>query len=207
MEVRAIRVQIQPPARPKGRQGQPLEYTLVEVWERDPPAGNLQEERAHWRLWTTEPVLTGADAWRIVEIYRRRWLIEEMHLVLKSGCRMEHLQLESVERLKKALSFYLPIAVRILQLKTLARQSPQLPCTEILSATEWQTLWAHIHGQWPTESTAVPTVRQAVLWIARIGGHLNRKSDGMPGVRTLWRGWRDFQLILLGSRLNHPMRS
>lgn len=205
VEVRALGVQIQAPYRPKRPRGQPLKYTLVEVWEPQPPS-DPNIEPLHWLLWTTEPVETAQDAWRIVEIYKRRWCIEEVHLTLKSGCRAEQLQLETVPRLKKALAMFLPIAIRVVQLKTLARHCPDALCTQILSQQEWQTLWAKIHEQRPTNSTPVPTIRQAVLWIGRLGGHQNRKSDGLPGVRTLWRGWRDLQLILQGVRLyQHPL--
>ena len=43
-----------------------------------------------------------------------------------------------------------------------------------------------------------PTIGQAVLWIGRLGRHLNRKRDGMPGVRTLWRGLHDLTLMVAG---------
>ena len=41
----------------------------------------------------------------------------------------------------------------------------------------------------------VPSVRQAVRWIAQLGGFLGRKSDGEPGVTTLWQGWLRLQDI------------
>ena len=34
------------------------------------------------------------------------------------------------------------------------------------------------------------------VWIGRIGGHLGRKSDGRAGKRTLWRRWREFELLV-----------
>jgi len=70
----------------------------------------------------------------------------------------------------------------------------------VLTADEWQALPAHSTGAAPTAATPVPTVAQATQWIGRLGGHLGRKRDGMPGVRTLWRGWRDLTLLVAGYR-------
>jgi hypothetical protein len=47
------------------------------------------------------------------------------------------------------------------------------------------------------------TLGQAVLWIGRLGGHRNRQRDGMPGIRTLWRGLRDLTLLVEGWRVAH----
>jgi hypothetical protein len=69
-----------------------------------------------------------------------------------------------------------------------------------LSDDEWQALFAHITGETPSPGTAVPTIEQAAKWIGRLGGHLGRKRDGMPGVRTLWRGWRDLTILVAGYR-------
>ena len=191
VEIRACPVRVQPPHdRPKGCP--PLELTLVEVWEPKPPEG---VEPLHWRLWTTEPAETVEEVDRVVDIYRLRWRVEDYHLVLKSGCRVEELQFETVERLQKMILIYAPIAVRILQLRDWARREPDAPCTLVLSDLEWRTLCTHMDRKLPPASRAPPSLRQAVLWIGRLGGHLNRKRDGMPGVRTLWQGWRDLLLM------------
>jgi hypothetical protein len=109
---------------------------------------------------------------------------------------VEQLQLQTREWLEKALILYAGVAVRLLRLRDLARQEPETPCTEVLSEEEWQALSVHVTGEVPPEQTPVPTVAQAVKWIGRLGGHLGRKRDGMPGVRTLWRGWRDLTVLV-----------
>ena len=76
-----------------------------------------------------------------------------------------------------------------------ARRQPEAPCTQVLSGAEWRALWTRIHKKAPSRATPPPSLRQAVLWIGRMGGHLGRKGDGMPGVRTLRRGWRDLQAL------------
>lgn len=90
--------------------------------------------------------------------------------------------------------------MRLLHLRDLARREPTAPCTEVLSEGEWQALYAHATGEVATSATAVPTIEQATRWIGRLGGHLGRKGDGLPGVRTLWRGWRDLALLVAGYR-------
>jgi len=191
VEIRRCAVRIQPP-HDRRKDWAALDLTLVEVWEPEPPEG---VEPLHWRLWTTEPTETIDEVHRVVEIYRLRWRVEDYHLVLKSGCRVEELQFETVERLQKMILIYGPIAVRILQLRDGARREPDAPCTVVLSDLEWRTLCTYIDRKPPSANRAPPSLRQAVLWIGRLGGHLNRKRDGMPGVRTLWQGWRDLLLM------------
>src|SRR5262249_19043434 len=171
------------------RQRQPLRLTMVQVREvGTPPQG---EEPIEWLLWTTEPAQTKKAIMAVVRAYALRWRIEAFHLVWKQGCRVEQLQLETRERLEKALVLYAGVAVRIVQLRDRARREPTAPCTEVLTEDEWQALYAHNTGAAPTAATPAPTVEQVTRWIGRLGGHLGRKRDGMPGVRTLWRGWRD----------------
>ena len=118
----------------------------------------------------------------------------------KQGCRVEPWQLETRQRLEKALVLYAGVAVRLLHLRDLARREPTAACTEVLSEAEWRVLYAHATGAAATAATPVPTIEQATMWIGRLGGHLGRKRDGMPGVRTLWRGWRDLAMLVAGYR-------
>jgi hypothetical protein len=180
------------------RQRQPLRLTMVQVREVGAPP--LGEEPIDWMLWTTEPARTKKQILAVVGAYALRWRVEDFHLVWKQGCRVEQLQLETRHRLEKALVLYAGLAVRIVQLRDLARRQPTAPCTEVLTDDEWQALYAHMSGAAPTAATPVPTVEQATKWIGRLGGHLGRKRDGMPGVRTLWRGWRDLTILVAGYR-------
>jgi len=181
----------------------PVTWALVAATEVDAPPG---VEPLHWLLWTTEPARTPAQVIAVLQIYARRWRVEDYHLTLKSGCRAEALGLETAERLTKALVLYSAVAVRIVALRDLARAEPDAPCTRVLSDPAWRALYAHFEKRRPQADTPAPTVRQAVLWIGRLGGHLNRKRDGMPGVRTLWRGWRDLTILVLGYRLGQERR-
>lgn len=194
VEVRSLSVALTPDHE-KYPHAWAMTWTLVEVWEPDPPPG---AEAVHWRLWTREPAATAAEAWEVVRKYTRRWPIEEFHLTLKSGCRIEGLRLQTWGRLAKALVLYSAVAARVVSLRDLARVDPEAPATDLLSAEECAVLTARCGRGKPWPGL---TMKQAVLWIGRLGGHLNRKGDGMPGVRTLWRGLRDLDLLVEGYRV------
>ena len=186
VEMRACRLQL--PAHTAGEP--PLELTLLEVWEPQPPA---EREALHWLLWTTLQVQTLAQAIQVVTWYQCRWRIEDMHLALKSGYKVEELQFETAERLEKLITLLTPLAIRVVTLRDAVRERPEAPCTEVLSDPEWRTLQAYFDKQLPGPQQPAPTLRQAALWIGRLGGHLGRKGDGLPGVRTLWIGFRDLE--------------
>ncbi len=114
-------------------------------------------------------------------------MIEVWHKVLQSGCRIEARQLATAAQLERCLTVYSVIAWRVLQATMLARAVPDLPCTAVLEADEWQALWCAIHRQ-PTPPAAPPALQEAVSWLARLGGHLGRTRDGEPGVTILWKG-------------------
>jgi Transposase DNA-binding/Transposase Tn5 dimerisation domain len=191
VEVRSTRVTLVPD-REKYPHAFAMAWNPVEVWEPNPPDG---AERVHWRLWTLEPAARAAEALEVVRKYTCRWPIEEVHLALKSGCRVEDLRLETWDGLEKAVTVNAAVAARIVSLRDLARERPEAPALELLSADEVEVLTCHFgKGMTPSELT----LGQAVLWIGRLGGHMNRKRDGMPGVRTLWRGLHDLTLLVAG---------
>lgn len=190
LSVRVAATAIQPPRHhPQRRQQQPIPVSVILAEEVDAPDGVTP---VRWLLVTTLAVLTRDEAVQCLDWYALRWLIERYHYVLKSGCGIEQLQLGTAERLERALATYSVVAWRLLFLTYQARATPEVPCTVVLTTSEWQALWlAHVgtaHG------TAVPdrppTLGEAVSWIAQLGGHLARRHDGPPGVKTLWRGWQ-----------------
>lgn len=178
--------------KPKPKARQPVELNVVAVIEEDPPAG---VEPLEWILVTTEPIDSLADVLEVAQFYRLRWRVEEYHTILKSGCRIEEVQFETAERIKKVLAIMAAVAVRLLQITYLARVEPDTLCTVVLSENEWRALQTKIQGRPPTADARAPTLKQAVLWVGRLGGHLGRTGDGMPGIRTIWKGWRDLALL------------
>jgi Transposase DNA-binding/Transposase Tn5 dimerisation domain len=199
VEVRSMRVTLVPDLQ-KYPHAWPMTWNLVEVWEPNPPAGT---QPAHWLLWTLEPAASADEALEVVRKYTCRWPIEEVHLVLKSGCRVEDLRLENWDSLEKAVTIEAAVATRIVSLRDLARETPEAPALEVLSEDEVEVLVCRFgKGMKPSELT----IGQAVLWIGRLGGHMNRKRDGMPGVRTLWRGLHDLTLLVAGFQAGKKLR-
>jgi hypothetical protein len=117
-----------------------------------------------WLLLTTLAIDTFEQAWQCVEWYSLRWRIERFHFTLKSGCRIESLQLETAQRLIKALAIYSIVAWRLMWLTYHARMSPQESCTSILQPSEWKLLRRKFEPK--NRSKRPPTIRQAVRWIA-----------------------------------------
>ena len=202
LELRAVTLTITPDPY-KHPHRQPVTWTLIDAREMNAPAGI---EPLHWRLWTNLPATTLTEITEILRFYGFRWRIEDFHLTLKSGCQIEKLELEDASRLIKAATVYSAVAARIVTLRDLARVEPNAPCTLILNSDEWQALWVHFNKKKLTANIEVPTIKQAVQWIGRLGGHLARKRDGMPGVRTLWRGYRDLNLLAAGFRAGGLLR-
>lgn len=185
VELRFAQVTLQ---RPKRTQGAPETLTVraVEVKEPAPPDG---EPGVHWLLLTSVPVTTVEEAQTVVRWYGYRWLVERFHYTLKSGCRMEASQLRDVKRLERLLAVNTLVAWRLLWLTYQARVTPDAPCTMALSEAEWKALWLKQQRHKPLPASP-PTLQQAVIWIAQLGGYLARKGDSPPGVVVLWRGWK-----------------
>ncbi|MGH2498434.1 MAG: IS4 family transposase [Ktedonobacteraceae bacterium] len=192
------------PPRPKKNHAvwKPIPLQVVLAEEGDPPEG---ETAVSWLLLTTMPVSSGEEAVQVVLWYSLRWLIERYHYVLKSGCRIEELQVETPQRLERALATYCIVAWRLLWLTYEAREAPEASCEVLLQKDEWQALYATRH-QTPTPPEPPPTLHEAVSWIARLGGFLGRKSDGEPGVKGIWRGLRRLHDIAATWRLLHSLQ-
>jgi len=183
LEVRFTTVTLVPPAYYKGKYPA-VTLCVIEARETSPPLG---ENALHWRLLTTLAVTDFEGACQCLDWYSHRWMIEQYHRTLKSGCQIEALQLETAVRLQVALALYCLVAWRLLWLTYEARRVPNASCATVLQPQEWQALYCSIHRT-PTPPQKPPSLREAVRWIAQLGGFLARKGDGEPGVQTLWRG-------------------
>lgn len=198
--VRFTTLEVAPPRHRRQRARlQPLPLQVILAEELDPPNGVTP---ICWLLVTTLPLVTLADAVACVHWYTLRWLIERYHLVLKSGCRLEALQLETAARLGRALAVYSLVAWRLLWVTYEARTHPEASSAAVLTLQEWQALYCTIHRT-PHPPSHPPTLHQAVRWIAQLGGFLGRKSDGEPGVQTVWRGLRRLEDIAATWALVH----
>ena len=188
-----------PQNRPKSAQLCDLPMTVVSVEEEHPPEGC---KAISWLLISDIEIDSFEHACTLVQWYSWRWLIERYHYVLKSGCQIESLQLETATRIVHALATYAIVAWRLLWLTYEARVHPQQSCEVAFETFEWQALFCRIHHK-PKPPKKPPTLEQVVRWVAQLGGFLARKHDGNPGVKTLWRGFTRLHDIADTWRLAH----
>lgn len=195
-----------PSEKKKNFKGKPsLELYAVSAKEKNPPKGVKPIE---WFLITSLQVLTLEDAFEKIQWYKERWKIERFHYILKSGCKIEELQFDTVERIDKAISLYMIIAWRILWFTYESRENPNSSCEKILEKDEWKVLYSIVNETNSIPNTP-PSIKEITTMIAKLGGFMGRKGDGEPGCKVIWRGLRRLADILDGWRasqlLNLPI--
>jgi hypothetical protein len=168
-----------------------IEINLVHVREPQPPEG---QPAVDWLLLTTEAIASVEDVERVVDIYRARWLIEEYFKALKSGCSYEKRQLSTLHALTNALALFAPIAWRQLLMRSAAQEHQDAPASTVFTQDELFVLKAKARKRCLLPEN--PTVRDAFLSIAALGGHLKR--NGPPGWKTLNSGYEDFMKWMIG---------
>jgi hypothetical protein len=138
-----------------------------------------------WRLLTNRLAPALADIIELVDWYRARWEIEIFFNILKNACQIETLQLSSVDRLERALALFMVVAWRIAHLMRLGRTCPELDAAQFFHPDEIRG--AYLLSKKPLPKKP-PRLNEVLRLIAQLGGFLARKSDGEPGVKTLWLG-------------------
>jgi len=146
------------------------------------------EEPIAWLLLTTYPVHSIDDAYQVVFGYAQRWKIETFHNSWKTGaCNVEQTQLRELDHILRWLMITAAVAMRIQRLTHLARNEPDLPATVELTQAEIDAAIV-VTKQKTHRRGDVPTIAQAVLWIAQAGGYTGKSSGGPPGARVIARG-------------------
>jgi len=169
-----------------------LEIYVVTVDEAEPPQG---QEKIFWQLITNVPTENFEDAVERIHWYTQRWKIETFHKTLKSGCKVEKLQAETADKLKKLIVIYSILSLQIMFLSNEARTRSDESCEIYLTEDEWKILY-RVANKTKTLPEKPPTILEAVVMIAKLGGFLARKSDSFPGVMVIWRGLTNFYTIL-----------
>jgi hypothetical protein len=184
-----------PPRQARGDHDEtPLKGWVVRVWEPNPPA---KGEPVEWILLTNVAVMNEADAWERVDWYSCRWVIEEYHKGMKTGCGVENLQFTRRASLEPAIAVLSAVAVQLLQLRDASRreQTQSQPATNYVPA-----LWVLVLSSWRHKRPRPDwTIREFLFALARLGGHQNRRHDHPPGWLVLWRGWTKLQTMLAGA--------
>lgn len=196
LTIQATRVMLKGPSRPGGKLVD-VAVNAVLVREMNPPKG---EEPIEWLLLTSLPINTWKKVCLVIDYYCCRWQIEIYFRILKSGCRVEELQLETAERFKPCLALYMIVAWRVMYVLMLGRECPEMSCDLVFSEDEWKAVYTVVCQESPPKKP--PTLEEMVYLIASLGGHLGRTYDGPPGPKTMWigmqrmmdlaRAWRTF---------------
>lgn len=183
LEIRALRVTVKPP---HARSSLPqVTYHVVLVEE---VAGPGDGTDVCWLLITTLPIDTVDEMLLVIEYYVARWMIEVYFRVLKSGCKVEEIGLETVQRVQNCLAFYKIIAWRVLFLTHLNRECPQMPCDVVFETREWQPVWRIVKQEAPPKRP--PSLGDFMKLVAELGGYNNRPKEPPPGPQVIWMGLR-----------------
>lgn len=180
LQYSATRVELRRPHYVPAALPETLDLNLVRVWEPNPPEG---EQAVEWMLLTTEPCETPDDIFRVVDLYRARWMIEDFNKALKTGCLLQDRQFESRHALLNVLAMFLPIAVHLLWLRTCAREAPDAPADMAFTPLQLTVL----QRLSPRKMSKNPSVVDAYLSLAKLGGHI--PNNGWPGWQVLGRAY------------------
>lgn len=174
------------------KQKHPQEISAVLAREAAPPEG---EEPIEWLLLTTAPITTFEEAKLVVFGYTQRWRIEDFHRAWKSGvCDVEDTQLRGRDRIIRWATILASVAVRTIRLAYLARHQPQRSALEEFSRAELDAILLasprtrHLRG-------TIPTIFDAVTFLAKLGGYTGKASGGPPGPRVLARGLQRIEVL------------
>ena len=198
VEIRTCTLNLNGPWRLGGKQPD-FQVNVVEVREVAAPQG---VEPLHWLLLTSLPCRTWAQVRRVVRRYTMRWCVEEYHKALKSGAGAEDSQMERAYRIESLVAVLGIVAVRLLNTKWLARTRPDEPVDAQVFGPALLALLAAQFGK-PKGGW---THRTALVSVARVGGFLARRSDGLPGWQTIWRGWNRLMWMCHGLETLKPER-
>jgi hypothetical protein len=192
LSVRMTTLSIRAPLNGENPKAPSVRLSVVCAQEETPPVGG--KEPIDWVLLTTWPVEDAQTALLMIDYYAFRWRIERFHFVLKSGCKYERLQLDTLALLQKALSLYSIVSWRLLHLTYLAREVPDTAAEEAVSATERHVLEL-------ATGKPITTVKEVLLAVANLAGFVAVPSAPNPGVKSLWIGFRKLSDMAAGFRL------
>ncbi len=130
-----------------------------------------------------------------ITIYTKRWIIEEYHKCLKTGCKVEKAQLRAADHLLNLFGIFGVIATKLLQIRDLSRIKG-----EELAESHVDKISIKLIDKIFKLSTPL-TVKEFWRRVAMLGGFLGRKSDGNPGWQTIWSGWRKLQDMCRGAEM------
>jgi hypothetical protein len=154
----------------------------------------------YWRLLTSHCVSTAQEAMQIIEWYKHRWYIEQIHRLLKTeGMRLERSQLEQGWAIRKLTLLSMMAVLRILQMMLAYEDDHEQPIDEVFDKDEQQCLQMinkKVEGETgKLKNTCKPDTLKWATWIiARLGGWKGYTSPSQrkPGPIVLQKGLAKF---------------
>ena len=207
LSLRACPVALARPGRPAAQAASlppQVDLSLVEAREIDPPDGI---EPAQWRLLTTHPATTLAEAARIVGFYRTRWTIEQLFRICKTqGFNIEAVQIAEQRPFENLAAATLIAAIQLLQLVRDRDGHAKRPLQDVLDPSErpaLEAVCATLEGKTARQKNPHPPGSLAyAAWVfARLGGWTG--YYGNPGPIVTLKGMLRFQAISQGWSLRH----
>ena len=174
----------------KGKES--IRGSYVRVWSED-------DSDIEWILFTRSTLGSFEEALEIVNIYRHRWLIEEYHKCLKTGCQIEKVQLKTADRLLTLFGILGVIATQLIQIKTISRINPDEPAEKYVDRLSILILQNIYDLKSPL------TVKDYWRRVAMLAGFMGRKSDGDPGWQKLWKGWTILRDLCKGAEIGRQL--
>lgn len=161
-----------------------VNINVVMAIEENPPEG---EDALMWILITSLPVDTFENALKVVSYYLCRWEIEIFFKVLKSGCKIEERQLQTTDRMKSLITVFMILAWRVMFTMMMGRVQGKMPCDVVFDEAEWKAVYKILNKKKELPKEA-PSLGEFIKMIATLGGYVNRRSEGPPGVKVVWKG-------------------
>ena len=161
-----------------------------------------QSERIHWRILTSIPIISLADAIQIVDYYRLRWIIERFHFMLKTGgANIEKLQLGTKKRLENAIVTYSIAVMDAMSLRYWAQSQPDENAFNLgVTPLEWKVLYAYatkrINLKLQLEPESPPTISQYCVILGQITGFSPSKRQPIPGIKIITRSLEKLKTLV-----------
>jgi hypothetical protein len=193
MDLKWSKVAVSKPANSKDKElPKSKELYVVEAKEQNKKGG------IYWRILTTHAVRNAAQAMQIIEWYKQRWYIEQIHRLLKTeGFRIESSQLEQGWAIRKLTLLAMLATLRILQMMLAYEDDHEQAIDEVFDKDQQQCLqMINLQLEGETEKqknlTQSNTLKWATWVIARLGGWKGYKSQRKPGPIVLQKGLAKF---------------
>lgn len=165
--------------------------TLTVISVNEIPSDDVEpEDLINWTLLTNVPINSPEEVLVCLDYYCCRWQIEVFHRNLKTGCKVENTKFSEARKIMSFIALMSIVAWHLHWMNIIARVQPKASPDLVFTKQEQAVLSMLVLKRKPSHRS---TLKDYLILLARLGGFLARKGDGMPGPEVLWRGWRNLK--------------